>query len=286
MIADRGDQQQGYALIAVLLVVSVLSLIAVVFLSTVSTSRHLRINELRKDKADGIADAAVARAVLALLDPRPLRRWRIDGTAYSFSFGQGAGFVSIDDELGKIDLNRADEDLIDSLLQKVGGLSVGDAQSLTDKILDWRDTNTTRRLNGAKARDYRIAGYSYGPRNGPFQSVDELMLVMGMTDNLFKKIEPALTVYSQRSVIRKETASKEALLALPYESVADVNDVVARRRSSLDDPQDMTDSPQGMMGRAFTIHAHVTVDGVATNRTAVVRILGAATETYVVLYWR
>ena len=71
-----------------------------------------------------------------------------------------------------------------------------------------------RRVNGAKDQAYRLAGTSYRPRNGPFQSVDELLLVMDMTPALFTRIAPALTVYSGRQFIDPQVAPREALLAL------------------------------------------------------------------------
>ena len=45
--------------------------------------------------------------------------------------------------------------------------------------------------------EYRAAGYAYGPRDGPFETVEELKLVMGMTPLLFEALAPVLTIYSQ-----------------------------------------------------------------------------------------
>lgn len=71
------------------------------------------------------------------------------------------------------------------------------AQTPADRILDWREPGIGKRLNGAKAEDYRAAGIVYGPRKAPFESVEEVKLVMGMTAQLFDALAPALTVYSQ-----------------------------------------------------------------------------------------
>ena len=57
---------------------------------------------------------------------------------------------------------------------KSAGLDVQSAGKLVDKILDWRDANPAKRLNGAKERGYRMSGHPYRPRNGAFQSVHEL----------------------------------------------------------------------------------------------------------------
>ncbi len=82
-------------------------------------------------------------------------------------------------------------------------------------MIDWRTPKNTRSLNGATADDYRNAGYAWLPRGGPFQSVDELALVMGMTPQIFARVAPALTVYSHQRDFDLRVAPKEALLAVP-----------------------------------------------------------------------
>src|SRR5262249_44943883 len=154
---------------------------------------------------EAIAEAAVSRAALGLLDPRPEARWRPDGVPYEFGFDNARIRVQIQDELGRIDLNHADESVLVSLFQSVG-LDPQSASSLVDKILDWRDSSPFKRLNGAKDRDYHAAGYAYRPRNGPFQSLDELKLVMGMTSELFRRVEPALTIYSGKQFLDPQVA--------------------------------------------------------------------------------
>jgi len=85
--------------------------------------------------------------------------------------------VSIQDELGKIDINQAEVSTLVSLLRSVG-LDFNSATSLADKILDWRTATSLKHLNGAKEREYVAAASAYRPRNGPFQGINELLLVM------------------------------------------------------------------------------------------------------------
>src|SRR5262249_27582704 len=134
----------------------------------------------------------------------------------------------IQDELGRIDLNFTDSPMLISLFQSAG-LDFQTASSLVDKILDWRDATPFKRLNGAKDQDYRDAGYAYRPRNGAFQSLDELQLVMGMTADLFRRVEPALTIYSGRQFFDPQVAPREALLALPSMDETKVAALIAAR---------------------------------------------------------
>ena len=185
------------ALVSVLWGVALLSVIATSLLAAGNVSYRLARNGVELSQNDAIADAGINRAILALLDPRPDKRWRVDGATQSFAFNGIPMSLAIQDELGRIDLNYADGSLLAALFRSAG-LEAGPASSLVDKVLDWRDPNPSHRLNGAKQNDYREAGSLYQPRNGPFQSVDELKLVMGVTLELFKRVEPALTVYSGR----------------------------------------------------------------------------------------
>ena len=183
------------ALISVLWGIALLSIVAVSFLSAGGVSYRLAHNAVEIARTDAVAEAAVNRAVLALLDPQLDRRWRTDGVARAFDFDGASSRISIQDELGRIDLNHADASLLIGLF-KSAGLDAQSAGKLVDKILDWRDANPAKRLNGAKEQDYRMSSHGYRPRNGAFQSVHELKLVMDMTPDLFKRVEPALTVYS------------------------------------------------------------------------------------------
>src|SRR5205085_10521411 len=136
------------ALLSVLWGVALLAIIATSFLSTGHVSHRFARNTIEAARTDVLAEAAVSRAALALLDPRPARRWRVDGRLQDFSFDGARMHVGIQDELGRIDLNQADESLLLGLFASVG-LETQTTRALVDKILDWRSANGTKHLNGA-----------------------------------------------------------------------------------------------------------------------------------------
>jgi general secretion pathway protein K len=267
------------ALVSVIWGIALLSVIAVSFLWSGSTSHKLARNGLDMAQIETIAEAAVNRAVLALLEPLPERRWRTDGVPQSFEFEGSVVRIRIQDELGRIDLNNADAPLIAGLL-RAAGLDMDSASRLTDKILDWRDASTLKRLNGAKDAEYRAAGLPYRPRNGPFQSVDELKLVMDMTPAIFQRIEPAITVYSRRQFIDPQVAPREALLALPTMDAEKVAAQLAARAGQ------NLGIPGSLNGRAFTIRADIERPGGPQAREAVVRLTGNPAQPYWLLDWR
>jgi general secretion pathway protein K len=263
--------------------VALLASLAVSLLSTGNVSHHLSRHGLEAAQADAMAEAAVARAVLALLDRRPERRWRVDGVAHEFAFAGVRMRIAIQDELGRIDLNQADQSMLVGLLRSAG-LEPQAASSLVDKILDWRDANPARRLNGAKDRDYKAAGFAYGPRNGPFQSVEELKLVMDMTPELFRRIAPALTVYSGRQFLDPRFAPREALLALPGMTPSAAANAVTSRESQ---PSGGTiDQMTPLGGRAFSIRTEIPGPNGSLVREAVVRLTDHPLQPYWLLSWR
>ncbi len=271
--------------------IGLLSCIAVSLLWSGDVSYQLVRNVTETAQLEATVEAAINRAVLGLIDPRYDQRWRVDGVAQEFSFAGARIRVAIQDELGRIDLNHADGALLIALFQSAG-LNSSAASGLVDKILDWRDSSGLKRLNGAASQDYRAAGFPYGPRNGPFQSLDELMLVMDMTPELFRRVEPALTVYSGRQFIDPQFAPPEALLALPTMNTDAAASVLAARSNQANGSAyagtraGIIDPIVPLRGRAFTIRADISKSTGTLSREVVVRITDNPSQPYWVLSWR
>jgi len=272
--------------ISVLWGLGLLTAISLSLLWNTTISYGLVHNGLEAGTINATAEAAVNRAVLALFDSEPERRWRTDGVTQSFEFGGTVVKVSIQDELGRIDLNQADAPALVGLLQSAG-LDRDSASRLADKIRDWRTAVPLKHLNGAKAQDYVVAASAYRPRNGPFQSVDELLLVMDMTTQLFRRIEPALTVYSGRQFIDPQVAPREALQALPNMTPDKVEAALAARGKQ---PL-LTDGLSGdriasLRGRAFMIRAEFEKSNRTIAYEATVRLTDNPVQPYWLLSWR
>jgi general secretion pathway protein K len=265
-------------LLSVLWGLALLGAIATAFLTAGSTSYRLARNAVEAIEVDAAAEAAVNRVALGLLDPNPQTRWRTDGAPRVIEFEGIRMQVRVQDELGRIDLNNADGMLIIGLFRSAG-LDARVASALVDKILDWRDSGSLKRLNGAKDPEYRAAGFPYRPRNGPFQSVDELKLVMDMTPELFRRVEPALTVYSGRPSIDPQVATPEALRALPTMDARKVAALVAARGAQ---PVTAGLTP---IGRAFGIRIDVERPTGIQHRAAVIRLTDHPQQIFWLLSW-
>jgi general secretion pathway protein K len=269
--------------VSVLWLLIILSLIAESLMTSVNFSYRLVHNAGERARAEALADAGIARAVLGMLDRQPAQRWRSDGGTTSFTFAGAAMRVSIQDELGKIDLNAADAPLLQGLFTSAG-IDGETASALADRVLDWRDQRALHRLNGAKDADYRAAGLSYGPRNGPFQTIDELKLVMGVTPALFDRVAPAITVYSGRPMFDPQVAPRAALLALANMDAATVDQMLAARTEGTAATTPDPGAPLG--GRAFTIRVEIDTPDGKIAREAVVRLTDDPAQPYWVLAGR
>jgi hypothetical protein len=95
-------------------------------------------------------------------------------------------WIRVDKESQRVNLNKA----ADGEIKQKTALMMGDdfqreADAVSDCILDWRDTDSLTRMHGAEEKDYQAKGLSYRPANGPFNVMSELLLVMGVTPDMF-----------------------------------------------------------------------------------------------------
>ena len=223
------DNQRGMALVMVLWIVTLLTVIAASFTLSVRRETVLVRNQVDLIQARSLAEGGINRALLELLNPDTELQWKPDGQLHTVMSTEATLYITVTDEIARIDLNTASDQLLDGLLKSVG-VEDSDRPALLDAILDWRDPSEAHRLNGPSEQDYRLAGYDYGPRNGPFQSIGELQRVLGMEPSVFRKMLPSLTLFSGRPGINPAYASRSVLLALPGVNPADIDNYIEQRR--------------------------------------------------------
>ena len=209
------------ALVAVLWALTFLSLAAASFTVTMRSESHVARNLEENARARALADAGIAIGIMAMMDRDPDRRWLADGEPHLFRFAGGEVIVSVRDESGKIDLNRAPDALLKGLLV-VLGIEPEDAAPLVDAIIDYRDPDQLTRLNGAEDSDYARAGLPYGAKDRRYEAIEELQRVLGMTPSLYARMAPFVTVHSGQSGIDPRVAQREVWLALPGADAASV----------------------------------------------------------------
>ena len=106
-------------------------------------------------------------------------------------------FYGAEDESGKININYAPVGAITSLLRTVGEMDEGGAADTANAIIDWRDEDVVVSPRGAEDDYYKSLDMPYKCKNGKFQILEELLLVRGVTPEIFSKIKDFITVYGK-----------------------------------------------------------------------------------------
>jgi general secretion pathway protein K len=269
--------QRGIVLVVVLWVLALLGIVAASFLRETRVETRVTRNLVENAKAEALADAGVQRAILGLLDPDDARAWRTDGTPYEFSLGEGTIRVTLQDEAGKIDLNYAPDEILLGLFE-AAGLSAGDAVRLVDAVADFRDPDNQRRPAGAEDADYMASGLAHGAKNAPFETVDELLQVLGMTREVYDRVAPYVTAHSPGRID-------------PTKAPPLVRQVLRRVQST--QPDQMLAARRDNAGAALSRPRIVTVLAEAATaaggmffRDAVIQRTGHREQPFQILEWR
>jgi general secretion pathway protein K len=202
-----GARDQGFALISVLCVTGLLAVLIASFASSARTGALLARNAEESAKAEALADAGVHWAVLQLLNPDSEPTWPAGDAAHLLPLGDGDARVRIEDEEGKIDLNRAPVQLLAGLLVALG-LSEENGRALAERIGAFRDTK-----GGATQR--------------PFATESEFVNVLGMTQRLYERVRPYVTVRTGATGIDPTRAARPVLEALPGITAPEIEALLA-----------------------------------------------------------
>lgn len=145
-----------------------------------------------------------------------------DGTAeVSYEYHDGPGYLAVKkfgmiDEESKINVNKATEIILRSLMKNVLSLDDTKAHDLAQAIVDWREY-TEGEIEGFYSESYyENLADSYPVKKADFELIDELLLVEGFNSSTFEDLRPYLTVYGDGGV-NINTASRPVLMALGME---------------------------------------------------------------------
>jgi general secretion pathway protein K len=126
----------------------------------------------------------------------------------------------VEDEEGKININVLDATVLSPFFQKVGGIKQEEADEIAYSVVDWRDTDNSlsHPEYGAEDDYYEDLDTPYESKDFKFESIEELLLVRGMTPEIFEKVEPFVTIYGVGAV-NINTAPREVLVGLGMDDV-------------------------------------------------------------------
>ena len=285
--------QRGIALVLVLWVIILVTITSGAY-ALMARMDQLEANALLSGtRARMIAEAGIHLTAVQLRDNDDLMRPVADGRIYQMTLDGVQLEIGITDERGKLDINASDEPTM-ALFFANHGLDMGEAELLAAAVMDWRDPDEIERVNGAEIDTYLNAGLEVGPANRPFMMIDELLQVIGMPYNLYRAIEPGITVFSRSATPDPAYAPVEALLALPDIGPEDAQEFVNQRMTLEPGDNSGVALPDGQVimaqgrGLTYSIHAKATMpNGVWEQLEATIRLGGSQTGMpFRVLRWR
>ncbi len=171
---------------------------------------------------------------------------RGDGRVYQQDLDGVLVEVSAIDERGKLDINSTEELTLATLFTG-HGMEPDDAEMLAAAVVDWRDEDELERVNGAEEDAYIAAGLEVGPANRPFMMTEELLQVIGMSYELYRLLEPGITVFSNVPEPNPAFAPVEALMALPDITYDEAVDFVQKRNAQQPGESVGTELPNGVV---------------------------------------
>ena len=248
MWIPRSKARRGSALLTVLWLTAALSAIGLALANNVRGETERAATALDDTRAYFIARGAIERAALHMFrgrgaftpDGRPLN-YRYGTPSMDFDFPSASVHVDVIPETAKLPLNSIDDAELTAVLAALGE---PEARSLATAaaIIDWRTPVTEERPSLFDAF-YLSQSPSFLPRHASFQENEELLLVKGVTPDLYygrslaaspssdapAALRDCVSVYGS-SAVDVNTARRETMIALGI-APADAAQIVERRRA-------------------------------------------------------
>jgi len=273
--------QRGVALLLVLWACTLLAILLGGYAALARTEGLQARYQFAQTQAHYAAEAGLMRAVYGLQSPLPAQRWIGDGRLYTFRYDGATVSVRAIDEGGKVDLNAASPEVLRGLFQ-AAGLKAAEAQALAGHVVDWRSPIVLEGDAAIQRAAYQAAGRDYGPRGGPFASIEELQMVLSMTPALYRQVAPAVTIWAGTTSPDPNTAPPLALAAIPGMTPAQLEQIRAARQRNAADPQLVLNN-----GTTHSIRSEASLaDGTRAILRATIRLQAGQAQPYLVLRWQ
>jgi len=175
-------RRRGSGLLAVLWLSAALAAIAFSLSVTVRGEIERTSTEVDGLRCGYLASAGIERAAMELLwsvtspDSRLIPK---GATSVDYVFPSGNVRVDIIPETAKLDVNKSSGEDLAKLVMALG-VDPGQAQEIAAGIVDWRQPGSD-----LSDGDYSALGSSFHPPHASFREIEELLLVRGVTPDIF-----------------------------------------------------------------------------------------------------
>ncbi len=247
----RRGSEQGGILLLVLWLTAALSFVSLALALSVRTELAATRYRLEAEQGRFLARGALEQALYVLQTPRlrdaEQKLLYEPGQPYlEFSYAIGTARVRVASEAGKLNVNTAPVERLQALFQ-AAGVGERDAKEIAEAISDWRRPAGST-VGSAFDQFYAGLAQPYQAAHQPFQRVEELLLVKGVTPELFYGwmerdandrlvqrggLNRLLTVYGNFMKVNVNYAPYEVLLSVPGMDEERARALVAGRRAKL-----------------------------------------------------
>jgi len=256
---SSGRQARGSALLTVLWLTAALSAIGLALANNVRGETERAATALDDTRAYFIARGAIERAALHIQwgrfyhtpDNQPMY-FRYGSPSIDLDFPSAVAHVEVVPETSKLSINAAPPQELLALFTALGEPE-NRALAIAGAIVDWRTPVTPERPSAFDAI-YLSRAPSFLPRHASFQENEELLLVQGITPDLYygtsldggvsgpaagghAALRDCVSIFGS-SAVDVNSARRETMIALGVPP-ADADAIIQRRRQSpILDPQE------------------------------------------------
>jgi len=213
---------KGIALVFVLWVLVFLTIITGSFCFSARRNSEYSFYQGLHTKAYYIAEAGIHKAIADMIDAAKSNKpgkYRINTKIPPEKFFDGEFTVLISNYAGKINLNKADANLL-SVVLGTFDLNEENKNIIIDSILDWRDKDHFHGLNGAEQDYYQSLPKPYDCRDGDFITISELLKVRGITKKIFNDgLKDIVSIKRDENELLPQRSSMQQYLQLENREV-------------------------------------------------------------------
>jgi general secretion pathway protein K len=310
-------EQRGFIVVVVLCMIICMAVLLLGF--NYQSRSNLRVvdNFQKSTKSLNCARAGLNIAIAAIKDTGDTEAKKLSLNQLSeentLDVGDGNCSITITEESAKLNVNllidkngKPNRTKIDQLLRLIDLLNKGSSNQshigygLVPSIIDWIDNDDKvthlpfikYENSGAESAYYGNLETPYRCRNAPLEATEELLLVKGITPQVFKRIRDYLTVYGDGK-ININSASKRIIESLSEQMDPALARMIIDRRKfkpfdsivELRDVPGMTDGIYNTIRKTATVgpadeYYHVTARGNVGHRNCtIMAILGKNMKT-------
>ena len=211
-VVPESDERGGILILAVWTLVMLSLFLAALHFQVRGRLRFVQQTEIR-DRLRDTAEAGIRFAMLQASQgdreaadslrsrwsdsPNLFKDQEVPGGTFTVHWKEEGGKIhyGVTDEERRLNLNTVKtQKILADLLRFGPALGDSEAGDLAASVFDWKDEDDVLNAGGAESRYYKLLPEPYLAKNAPLDSIEELLLIKGVTPEVLIKMEPYITL--------------------------------------------------------------------------------------------